>query len=212
MSSEFQITLRPTPTYLFSYLWLSIELILFTLIIERYFDPYSLIAITVFMLFFARLYYWLNFSPETGVQTIFIVGVIPFLWIIDIFDKSSQFLTDILFYTVFLLLFGLFRVLFIRYQITNSMVTFQLLSKKSFEIDHSRPIKMYQHKRGKKLNFGCITIPVISTISVNKNLIISLLLHQRSHKRYFNTLRIDGIRNPQQTLRNLKTQYKYEKN
>jgi hypothetical protein len=204
MRIQKHITLQPNPTYLFSYVWLALELILFTAAIELFFPSNVPLVTTVFILCFGRLYYWLNFSPESGVQSLFILGVIPIFWLVHALDGSTYFLLIVVLYSCVLFFCGLYRVLKTKFHFTNSIVRHQLIRTKTVEIDSSRQIEMYQHSRGKKLNFGCILIPIIDPKNSDENLIFFLLFHQRSKNRFFRSLRIDGIRNPEKALQDIR--------
>jgi hypothetical protein len=63
---------------------------------------------------------------------------------------------------------------------------------------------MYQHSRGKKLNFGCILVPIIEKKKSSDSPINSLLFSQRFKNRFDKSLRIDGIRNPEKALQDIR--------
>ena len=63
MSLAQHVTLRPSQSYLFSYVWLAFELVGFNLMIHYLLPSNALFVLTLFMVCFARLYYWLDFSP-----------------------------------------------------------------------------------------------------------------------------------------------------
>jgi hypothetical protein len=204
MRSQMHITLQPSPTYLFSYIWLAMELVLFACLIEFFFAPVAPLITLIFMGCFGRFYYWLNFSPESGIQTLFIFGVIPLIAVIDLFGSLEEVWLLTLAYAILFVFFGLFRILLRRYHITSTTVKRRMLWVKSFEIDKTKSIEMYQHSRGKKLNFGCILVPIIEKKKSSDSPIKSLLFSQRFKNRFDKSLRIDGIRNPEKALQDIR--------
>ena len=204
MSLLNSITIRPSLTYLFSYVWLACELIGFGLLIHFYAAPESYVYISIAMIVFARLYYWLDFSPESGIQSLFILGLIPLLWIVYSFNYSVHLHLIFLLYSIALICFGILRVLSIKFRVNSIRVLVQFIRSKSIEIDHSRSFKMHQHSRGKVLNFGCILIPIIDSEMPKGNLLMALLFDQRYSKKYSGFLRLDGIRNPKEAFQIIK--------
>jgi hypothetical protein len=199
------ITLRPSQTYLFSYVWLALEMFAFNFLIHYFITSHSLFVLTFFMLCFARLYYWLDFSPETGFQTLFILGLIPLNWILMSTDYSAHLLPILAIYCLLLIVFGIFRIAMSSYIISGSRVIVQSMRPQSFEVDTSRSIELQQNSRGKLLNFGCILIPVIESYKPTKHFLWLLSFHQRYNTRYSGYLRIDGIKNPKEVIQSLKT-------
>jgi hypothetical protein len=161
MSLSHQIILYPSQTYLFSYVWLAFELFVFNFIIHYYFPSSSLTILTIFMICFARLYYWLDFSPESGFQTLFILGLIPLNWTIHMLGFSDYLLPVMIVYQLLLITLGSIRIFRTKYCISGSHITVQLIRTKSFELDFSRAMELKQHSRGSLLNFGCILVPII---------------------------------------------------
>ncbi len=204
MSISQHVTLRPSQSYLFSYVWLAFELFGFNLMIHYFLPVNSLIVVTLFMVCFARLYYWLDFSPETGFQTLFILGLIPLNWIVYHLGFSAHLLEILFFYQLILITLGSFRISRTKYFITGSRIIVQLIRSKSFELDNSRPVELQQHSRGKLLNFGCILVPIVESKKPRKHFLSTLLFHKRYNAIFSGFQRMDGIRNPKEVIQNLK--------
>lgn len=204
MSLSQHITLYLSQTYLFSYVWLAFELFGFNFMIHYYFPSNSLIVLTFFMVCFARLYYWLDFSPESGFQTLFILGLIPLNWIVNLLGFSDHFFQVLLVYLLVLIALGSIRIFRTKYYISGSHIKVKLFLVKSFEFDNSRPIELKQHSRGRLLNFGCILLPIVESKNPKKHFLSTLLFHKRHSAKFSGYLRMDGIRNPEEAIHNLK--------
>ena len=211
MNEFHHITIRQTQTYLFSYLWLALELFIMNLGINYYFPSSSLIILSLFMFCFARLYYWLDFSPETSFQTLFILGLIPLNWIVFQLGFFDQFHFVLFIYLLVLITMGSIRIYKKKFLISGSKITVQLFRLKSFELDNSRTIKFHQHSRGKLFNFGCILVPIVGAKNTKKNLLLCILFHKRHDAIFSGFYRMDGIRNPKEVIQNLKNKLTDEK-
>lgn len=204
MSLSQDAILRPSQSYLFSYVWLAFELVGFNLMIHYFLPPNALFVLTLFVVCFARLYYWLDFSPESGFQTLFILGLIPLNWTVYDLGYSSHLLEVLLFYQLMFITLGSIRISRTNYFITRTRLIVQLIRTKSFEIDNSRPFELLQHSRGKLLNFGCILVPIIESKNPRKHRLSTVLFHKRYNERFSGYHRMDGIRNPKEVIQNLK--------
>jgi hypothetical protein len=211
MNEFHHITIRQTQTYLFSYLWLALELFIMNLGINYYFPSSSLIILSLFMFCFARLYYWLDFSPETSFQTLFILGLIPLNWIVNELRFFEHFHFVLLLYLLMFITLGSFRIYKKKFFISGSKITVQLFRLKSFELDNSRTIKFHQHSRGKLFNFGCILVPIVESNVAKNNLLSTVLFHKRHDAIFSGFYRMDGIRNPKEVIQNLKNKLTDEK-
>ena len=204
MSLAQHVTLRPSQSYLFSYVWLAFELVGFNLMIHYFLPSNALIVLTLFMICFARLYYWLDFSPESGFQTLFILGLIPLNWIVYHLGFSNHLLEVLLLYQLILITLGSIRISKTKYIITSSHIIVQLIRSKSFELDKTRPVELQQHSRGKLLNFGCLLVPIVESENPRKHFLSSLLFHKRYNAIFSGFQRMDGIQNPKEVIQNLK--------
>ena len=211
MNEFHHITIRQTQTYLFSYLWLALELFIMNLVINYYWPSSSLIILSLFMFCFARLYYWLDFSPETSFQTLFILGLIPLNWIVFQLGFFDHFHFVLFIYLLVLITMGSIRIYKKKFLISGSQITVQLIRSKSFELDNSKPIILMQHSRGKLFNFGCILVPIVGAKNTKKNLLLSILFHKRHDAIFSGFYRMDGIRNPKEVIQNLKNKLTDEK-
>lgn len=212
MSSSQHITLHPSQAYLFSYVWLALELFVMNFMIHYYIPSNSLIVLTFFMICFARLYYWLDFSPESGFQTLFILGLIPLNWVVNLLGFSDHLFQVLFVFLLVLIALGSFRIFRTKYCISGSRITVQLILMKSFDLDNSRTMELNQHSRGKLLNFGCILLPIVESKNPEKHFLSCLLLHKRHSAKFSGYLRMDGIRNPKEVIQNLKNMLYNEKN
>jgi hypothetical protein len=206
MSISQQVTLRPSQSYLFSYVWLAFELVGFNLMIHYFLPSNALFVLTLFMVCFARLYYWLDFSPESGFQTLFILGLIPLNWVVYRHGFSSHLLEVLLFYQLMFITLGSIRISRTNYFIAGSRLIIQLIRSKSFELDNARSFELRQHSRGKLLNFGCILVPIVESNNPKKRLLSTVLFHKRHDAIFSGFYRMDGIRNPKEVIQNLKNQ------
>ena len=211
MNEFHYITIRQTQTYLFSYVWLALELFIMNLGINYYFPSSSLIILSLFMFCFARLYYWLDFSPETSFQTLFILGLIPLNWIVFQLGFFDQFHFVLFIYLLVLITMGSIRIYKKKFLISGSQITVQLTRSKSFELDNSKPIILMQHSRGKLFNFGCILVPIVESNVAKNNLLSTVLFHKRHDAIFSGFYRMDGIRNPKEVIQNLKNKLTDEK-
>ena len=211
MSVFHHITVRPSQTYLFSYVWLAFELFAMNIIIHYYIPSNSLIVLTLFLLCFARLYYWLDFSTESGFQTFFILGLIPLNWIVYHLGFSDHLLEVLLLYQLILITLGSIRISKTKYFITSSHIIVHLIRSKSFELDVSRPFELKQHSRGKLLNFGCILVPIVESKNRKKHFLSTLVFHKRYNAIFSGFHRMVGIRNPKEVIQNLKNMLNDEK-
>ena len=196
------ILIRPTLTYLFSYIWLIGELILFTYLSDFTANEFAWVS-PLFFLLFARLYYWLNFSPETNVQSVFIVGLAGISLLSQLIEISINYYLLVTFWLMALLIVGIARNRMIQYGINKQSVSYALLRSKNLSRDISKPVKAIQHGRGKLLNFGCILIPITTTPS-RSNVLFKLFFGKRNDGYYHGHIRIDGIPNHQQVVEQIK--------
>jgi type III secretory pathway component EscV len=163
------------------------------------------------MFCFARLYYWLDFSPETSFQTLFILGLIPLNWIVFQLGFFDQFHFVLFIYLLVLITMGSIRIYKKKFLISGSQITVQLTRSKSFELDNSKPIILMQHSRGKLFNFGCILVPIVESNVAKNNLLSTVLFHKRHDAIFSGFYRMDGIRNPKEVIQNLKNKLTDEK-
>lgn len=210
MSLNQHITLRPSQAYLFSYIWLAGELFVANSLIYSYFPAYSLFALTLCMGLFARLYHWLDFSPESGFQIVFILGLIPLNWHIHQFGFSDHTPRVLLLYLAVFITLGSIRIFRTNYYITHSHVIIQLVRSKSYELDPSRPIQLHQHSRGKLLNFGCVLVPIIESKHPKRHALHAFFFHKRHSATFSRFLRLDGISNPEEVVHDIKNKFNVE--
>ena len=158
----------------------------------------------VFFFFaFARFYWWMNFSPDSGIQTAFIIATIP-IYFCAIHWLSPEYSWVIFITYVFIFLaIGFYRVRFLRYKISKEELTISLCKDKTWQIDRSRKILVNRNYRGKILDFGCLIVPVLHQKKVAKGLFHSILSAQRSMNHHSNTIRIDGIKNVENVLKEI---------
>lgn len=188
---EFQLTW----TYLFSYLWLSGELIVIVYLIDTFETSETEWLLPLAILPFARLYHWLNFSPETLVQTGVILGLIPLIY----FEKMN--VLGIGLFALMSVYIGLFLILGIarnratKYVLTDDKVEIHRFKTRSYQRDSTRPIRMLQNSRGRALNFACILIPIQKSDGQTASL-INRIFSQKNAKDYEGYVRLDGIFKP----------------
>jgi len=212
INTVYSITLRPSQTYLFSYVWLALELFFMHLIIYHYFPEHFEYLATAFFVAFARFYYWLDFSPETGFQSIYILGMIPLHWFINSVGGTEYHKLIVIFYLFSFIALGSIRIALTKYRITHSNIIVQLIGSKIFVTDQSRQPELAQHGRGKILNFGCILMPVAEVKNKADTIFLALLFRKRYDAKYSGYLRIDGIRNPKEVTKQLKHLIQLENN
>ena len=168
--------------------------------IHYYVSSNSLVVLTLFMVCFARLYYWLDFSPETGFQTLFILGLIPLNWILYLLGFNNCFFQVLGAYLLLLITLGSLRIFLTKYTISNTRISVQLILKKTFQLDNSRTLEFKQHSRGRLLNFGCILVPIVELNNPKKHFLSILLFHRRHSAAFSGFLRMDGIKNPAEVI------------
>lgn len=191
---EFQLTW----TYLFSYFWLSGELILIVYFIDALGSSDTEWLLPLALLPFARLYHWLNFSPETLIQTGVILGTIPLIYLEKLDVLGSGLLLIMSIYIALFLLLGILRNRATKYVLTEDKVEIHRFGVKSYVRDSKRPIRMLQNSRGRVLNFACILIPVEKNGQNGKSL-LERLFSQKNAKDYEGYVRLDGIFKPSST-------------
>jgi len=204
----YKLTFKPNYTFLFSYAWLAIEIYLFLYLIQSYTTDYFLISL-LFFLAFARLYWWLNFSPDSAIQTLFILGVIPIQFCANYFFSPDFFWVICGPYVLMLLVIGFYRIYFTSYHLSKEAITISLFKNTTFKIDQSRQITFIQNSRGRVLNFGCLLIPVERDQNKDKGIVHFIFLGQRSICKFRDFIRVDGIKNVKKVL-NMINQNLYE--
>ncbi len=205
-----QKIIQPSLGYLFSYCWLAMEIIIFTLVIQYLLTTATKLILACFFLLFARFYYWLNFSPETKVQTIILLLLsCLYLCCYVAFPHISS-LWIAINVAMILIVIGIIRIQCLRYILIlpqNQLIIQLFWCKQVYEIDRSQPITFQQHSRGQLLNFGCICLPIKTTKPVKQeNWYDKLLLTQRNpfyHQSASDCIALDGIADPLTVFRNL---------
>ncbi|MBU3660941.1 MAG: hypothetical protein FGM14_13775 [Flavobacteriales bacterium] len=181
------------------------------LVINYYWPSSSLIILSLLMVCFARLYYWLDFSPETSFQTLFILGLIPLNWIVNELGFFDHFHFVLSLYLLMFITLGSFRIYKKKFFISDSQITVQLIRSKSYLLDNSRTINFQQHSRGKLFNFGCILVPIVGVKNTKKHPLLSILFYKRHDAIFSGFYRMDGVRNPKELIQNLKNKVTDEK-
>lgn len=204
-----ELTLKPSFTYLFSYVWLALELIIFLCLILAYI-PNSYGFSTFFFLVFARFYWWMNFSPDSAIQTLFILGMIPIQFLFNYWLSPVYLWIVFSAYIFMLLATGLYRIHFMKYNLSKENVSISLFKSKTWAIDQKRQIGFTQNPRGRLLNFGCLLIPVRCSKKVDKGLVYLIFMGQRSMHQFSNFIRVDGIKNIEKVFIDIKQKF-YEK-
>lgn len=186
---EFQLTW----TYLFSYLWLSGELILIVYLIDFFETKETEWLLPLAILPFARLYHWLNFSPETLVQTGVILGLIPLIYLekMDVLGIGLFALMTV--YIILFLILGMARNRATKYVLSDDKVEIHRFKTRSYQRDLKRPIRMLQNSRGRALNFACILIPIQKKENPS---IMDRIFTQKNATDYEGYVRLDGIFKP----------------
>ena len=193
------MTFKPSSTFLFSYIWLALELYLFLYLIQAYVSSYFLIS-PLFFLAFARIYWWLNFSPDSSIQTLFILGVIPIQFFVNYWLPSDLFWVIFAPYIFMFLATGYLRIYFTSYHLSKEVLTIYSFKTKTWKIDQSRQITFIKNARGRVLNFGCLFIPVENNQNKDKGILHFMFLGQRSMNKFTDFIRIDGIKNVEKAL------------
>ena len=173
------MTLKPSFTYIFSYVWLSLELLIFWFLILTKI-PGSFGFSIFFFLAFARLYWWMNFSPDSAIQTLFILGMIPTQVLLS-YWLSTMYLWFIFVAYIFILLAtGVYRIYFTKYNLSKENVSISLFKSKTWTIDQNRQIDFEQNPRGRLLNFGCLLIPVKNNEKLDKGFLYSIFIFSQT--------------------------------
>lgn len=199
------LILKPTFTYLFSYVWLIGELLVFSSLLNLFFPTNFCYASLVFMIVFSRFYYWMNFSPESKVQSIFIIGMIPISFLMT--QGNEWDMIPLIFYLGLFLLVGVLRISKLRYIVSEYEVSRVIFTKKTVVIDYKREITIAQTKAGKTLNFGCVLVPCLNENPIEKNWLSSMLYKQRKGELYEIFFRMDGVKSPSKTLEKIEAIY-----
>ena len=193
------MTFKPYYTFLFSYIWLALELYLFLYLIQAYITNCFLIP-PLFFLAFARLYWWLNFSRDSAIQTLFILGVIPIQFCVNYWLPSDLFWVIFAPYIFMFVATGYLRIYFTSYHLSKEAITISSYKTKTWKIDQSRQITFSQNARGRVLNFGCLLIPVENNQNKDKGILHFIFLGQRSMHNFIDFIRVDGIKNVEKAL------------
>lgn len=102
-----------------------------------------------------------------------------------------------------MLLFGALRLLVTRYVIHESSFSKRIFYDLDYDLDQSRELVVEQHSRGRVLNFGAILMPVKLKKKLKYTNFWKLFFGQRNVQ--INVVRLDGIKNPHDRLKQLKS-------
>lgn len=201
MGEPNSISIKPTITFLFSYLWLAMEFFLFSALILSFFETQFVLVFSTFMLLFMRLYWWLNFSSETPTQMWMLALSIPLVWASFYFEILPIYL---LCYTAFIVLVGIIRITMTRYTISKNTLVVKRFKTVNYERGYKAKTLTHQHARGKRLNFACIILPVQTEKKIRNSTLNFLLFGQRNNALFTQGYRMDGIADHQRILQELK--------
>tara|TARA_B100001059_G_C17828859_1_gene583268 strand:+ start:2226 stop:2687 length:462 start_codon:yes stop_codon:yes gene_type:complete len=152
----------------------------------------------------------MNFSPDSAIQTLFILGMIPTQVLLS-YWLSTMYLWFIFVAYIFILLAtGVYRIYFTKYNLSKENVSISLFKSKTWTIDQNRQIDFEQNPRGRLLNFGCLLIPVKNNEKLDKGFLYSIFMGQRSMHQFSDFIRVDGIKNIEKVFIDIKQKF-YEK-
>ena len=152
----------------------------------------------------------MNFSPDSAIQTLFILGMIPIHFLLN-YWLSPVYLWIVFSAYIFMLLgTGVYRIYFMKYNLSKENVSISLFKSKTWTIDQNRQIDFKQNPRGRLLNFGCLLIPVNNNEKRDKGFLYSIFMGQRSMHQFSDFIRLDGIKNIEKVFIDIKGKF-YEK-
>ena len=195
------IIVRPTWRYVFSYLWLAGEILLFNYIFFLISGDYFILGSSIFFLIFSIFYFWLNFSSELYLQILFILGIIPLNIIVFNINPNLSVIHLTGSYALIMILVGIVKILSTKYIINQKNVMRTILNFTVLKEAHTGLYAAHINPRGRFLNFGCLLISQQSSDS-KKGLVA--FLRQRNEFIFRNKIRFDGIPNIESLVKRLK--------
>jgi hypothetical protein len=195
-SNKKMMDLKPSWSFLFNYIWLALELLLIVWLCTAF--ATNSITVTLSLIGFAGLYFWLNFTEHTRIQVIFIL-FLAVIWSFK-WDVQTSLINSYILVTL-LVAYGVYRIHKTQMTISRQQVFVKYPGGQEGEKPEWRSdVRYTQTLPGKLFNFGSIYIPIAESREPAR-----ALLPKRNED--LNTIKLDGINNPAAVVEDLKKRF-----